>query len=185
MDVAFHGVNEWDILWLKCVDIDGLNGWGITNLNGWGIYGSNGWGSLVYATHFAITHTLVPTAPTILAVEATSSTSISVHWTASKKDGVSPTTGYVVEYRHTTNPVFETQMVPRDVFSTTLGSLKPSTMYEVRVRGENAVGHSDASATKQAKTKVDGELNSQEVVEELLKTFLSSVNKLHTALTGI
>ena len=154
-------------------------------LNGWDIYGSNGWGSLVYATHFAITHTLVPAAPTILAVEATSSTSISVHWTASKTDGGTPTTGYVVEYHHTTNPVFETQVVPRDVFSTILGGLKPSTKYEVRVRGENAVGRSDASATMQAKTKVDGELNSQEVVEELLKTFLSSVNQLHTALTGM
>ena len=68
-------------------------------------------------------------------------------------------------------------MVAGDVFSTTLDGLKPSTEYEVWVRGENAVGRSDPSVTKQSKTKVDGELNSQVVVKELLNDtpFLSLV----------
>ena len=107
------------------------------------------------------THTLAPSAPTIVYVEATSSTSISVQWNASKKDGGSPITGYVVEYRPTSNPSFETQVVERDVFSVTLDGLTPSTEYDVRVRGENAVGRSVPSATK--RTKTDGEL-----IEELL-----------------
>ena len=51
---------------------------------------------------------------------------------------------------------FETQVVAIDVFSTTLNSLTPSTEYEMRVRGENAVGHSVPSVLKRAKT--DGEL---------------------------
>ena len=47
-------------------------------------------------------------------------------------------------------------MVARDIFSTYLDGLTPSTEYDVRVRGENAVGRSDPSATLQ--TKTDGEL---------------------------
>ena len=62
----------------------------------------------------------------------------------------------MVEYRPTSNPSFETQVVTRDVFSTTLDGLIPSTEYDVRVRGENAVGRSDPSAT--LRTKTDGEL---------------------------
>ena len=61
-----------------------------------------------------------------------------------------------MEYRPTSNPSFETQVVARDVFSTTLDGLTPSTEYDVRVRGENAVGRSVPSATLQ--TKTDGEL---------------------------
>ena len=102
------------------------------------------------------THTLAPSAPTIVLVEATSSTSISIQWESSKKDGGSPITGYMVEYRPTSNTSFETQAVTRDVFSTTLDGLIPSTEYDVRVRGENAVGRSDPSAT--LRTKTDGEL---------------------------
>ena len=107
-------------------------------------------------TFVRYTHTLAPSAPTIVSVEATSSTSISVQWNASKKDGGSPITGYVVECHPTSNVSFETQVVVRDVFSTTLDGLTPSTEYDVRVRGENAVGRSVPSATMRAKT--DGEL---------------------------
>ena len=89
-----------------------------------------------------------------MSVEATSSTSISVKWNASKKDGGSPITGYVVEYCVASDPEssFETQVVRHDVFSTTLDGLAPSTEYDVRVRGENAVGHSIPSATMRTKT---------------------------------
>ena len=106
----------------------------------------------------AITHTLVPSAPTIVSVEATSSTSISVQWSASKKDGGTPITGYVVEYCTASDPAssFETQIVARDVFFTILDCLTPSTEYDVRMRGENAVGCSVPSAT--IRTKTDGEL---------------------------
>ena len=116
----------------------------------------------------AITHTLVPAAPTSLAVDATSSTTISVKWAASTDDGGSPITGYVVEYHGVaeSEPHFETQVFPSNVLSATLDHLTPSTVYEVRVRVENAVGRSDPSVTMRAKTKVDGELNFQMVVEE-------------------
>ena len=108
------------------------------------------------------THTLVPTAPTILAVEATSSTSISVKWAACTNDGGSPITGYIVEHRSALDPAspFETNLVGEDVYSTTLDSLAPSTEYEVRVRVENAVGRSQPSVTIETKTKDNGELKS-------------------------
>ena len=109
-----------------------------------------------------ITHTLVPAAPTILAVEATSSTSISVKWAMCTNDGGSSITGYVVEYRPALDPAspFEMHLLGEDVFSTTLDSLAPSTEYEVRVSVENAVGRSDPSVTMQTKTKGNGELKS-------------------------
>ena len=77
------------------------------------------------------------------------------------KDGGSSITGYVVEYRPTSNPAspFETQVVERDVSSTALESLVPSTEYEVRVRGENAVGCSAPSVTMLTKTKAESELS--------------------------
>ena len=51
---------------------------------------------------------------------------------------------------------FETQVIRHDVFSTTLGGLTPSTEYDVRMRGENAVGRSVPSVT--IRTRTDGEL---------------------------
>ena len=85
---------------------------------------------------------------------------------------------YLVEYRPTLDPAspFETHLLGEDVFSTTLDGLTPSTEYEVRVRVENVMGRSVPSVTMRTKTKVDGKLNSQVVVEELLKTFLYLVN---------
>ena len=61
-----------------------------------------------------------------------------------------------MEYCPTSNPSFVTQVVARDIFSTTLDGLTPSTEYDVRVRGENAVGHSVPSATLRINT--DSEL---------------------------
>ena len=109
--------------------------------------------------YFLPSHThLAPSAPTIVSVEATSSTSMSIQWSVSSNDGGSPITGYVVEYHVASDPEcsFETQVVRHNVFSTTLDGLKPSTEYDVRVRGENAVGHSVPSVT--VRTKTDGEL---------------------------
>ena len=119
----------------------------------------NVWSTLLL---LAITHTLVAAAPTILAVEATSSTSISVKWAACTNDGGSPITSYVVEYRTALDPAspFETHLLGEDVFSTTLDGLAPSTEYEVRVRVENAVGRSQPSVAMQTKTKDNGELKS-------------------------
>ena len=93
-----------------------------------------------------------------MSIEATSSTSISVKWKASKNDGGSPVTGYVVEYCAGSDPAssFEILAVARNVFSVTLDGLTPSTEYDVRVRGENAVGHSVPRLAK--RTKTDGEL---------------------------
>ena len=64
----------------------------------------------------------------------------------------------MLEYHPASDPTssFETQVVASDVFSTTLDGLTPSTEYDVRVRGENAVGRSVSSATM--RTKTDGEL---------------------------
>ena len=127
-----------------------------------------------------ITYTLAPSAPTIVSIEATSSTSISVQWTASKRDGGSPITGYIVQYRPTSSPAssFETLFVEEDILSTTLDGLTPSTEYEVRVRGVNAVGHSAPSTSRWTKTKEpDSELFKRNefpsVSLELLKMFLS------------
>ena len=108
-----------------------------------------------------ITYTLAPSAPTIVAVEATSSTSISVHWAASKKDGGSPITGYMVEYYNTSNPASGVTKlsVGSDVCSMTLDDLASYTEYAVWVRGVNSVGCSVSSGTKRIKTKADGELS--------------------------
>ena len=121
-------------------------------------YGWSLFGKLPIICLPTITHTLAPSAPTIVSVDATSSATISVKWNGSKKDGGSPITQYVVEYHAALDPAssFETQVVARDVFSTTLDGLTPSTEYDVRVRGENAVGHSVPSTTM--RTKTDGEL---------------------------
>ena len=91
---------------------------------------------------------------------ATSSTSISVQWAASANDGGSPITGYVVEYRNTSDSSSQFMMrsVGGDIFTTTLVGLVPFITYDVRVRGENIVGHSDPSATLQRRTDPDGEL---------------------------
>ena len=64
----------------------------------------------------------------------------------------------MVEYHAASDPEssFETQLVARDVFFATLDGLTSSTEYDVRVRGENAVGHSVPSRTM--RTKTDGEL---------------------------
>ena len=104
------------------------------------------------------THTLAPSAPTIVSVDAVSSTSILVQWNASEKDGGSLITGYVVEYQKASDPTssFETRVVRHDVFSIIVDELIPSTEYVVRLRGENEVGRSDPSVTKT--TKTDGEL---------------------------
>ena len=119
------------------------------------------------------THTLVPSAPTILAVEAISSTSISVKWAACTNDGGSPITGYVVEHRSALDPTspFETHLVGEDVYSTTVDGLTPSTKYEMRMRVENAVGRSQPSVTMQTKTKDSGELKSAVILKELMDVF--------------
>ena len=128
-------------------------------VRGWGRQPTLVWSTLLL---LVITHTLVPAAPTILAVEATSSTSISVKWAACTNDGGSSIISYLAEYRPTLDPAspFETHLLGEDVFSTTLDDLTPSTEYDVRVRVENAVGRSDPSVTMQTKTKDDGELKS-------------------------
>ena len=126
------------------------------------------WLALLLPAH---THTLVPAAPTMLAVEPTSSSSLSVKWAACSSDGGSPITGYVVEYYGGSDPGLQTQVFASNVLSTILEHLTPSTEYNVMVSVENAVGRSGPSVTMKAKTKVDGELNFQVVIEELLKTF--------------
>ena len=67
-----------------------------------------------------------------------------------------------MEYRSTLDPAspFETHLLGEDVFSTTLDGLTASTVYDVRVRVENAIGRSDPSVTMQIKTKDNGELKS-------------------------
>ena len=91
---------------------------------------------------------------------ATSSSSISVQWAASTNDGGSPITGYVVEYRNASDSAsqFMIHSVRRDVLTATVVGLVPFTTYDVRVRGENAVGRSDPSTTVQRRTDPDGEL---------------------------
>ena len=89
---------------------------------------------------------------------ATYSTSISVKWDASNKDGGSPITDYMVEYRITSDRVSElkTQSVRSNIFSVTLDGLAPSTKYDVWVRAVNSEGHSVPSTTVQIQTDPDG-----------------------------
>ena len=100
----------------------------------------------------AITLTLVPDAPKILEIkpgpEPESYTSICVRWSDDTKsyDRGSSITGFVVEYRNTTDlaEVVRTR-VGGGVFSKTLKGLKPSCKYNVSVSAKNAVGSSEPS----------------------------------------
>ena len=99
------------------------------------------------------TCTLVPDAPKILEIkpgpEPESYTSICVRWSDDTKsyDRGSPITGFVVEYRNTTDlaEVVRTR-VGGGVFSKTLKGLKPSCKYNVSVSAKNAVGSSEPSS---------------------------------------
>ena len=83
-----------------------------------------------------------------------------------------------MEYHPTLDPAssFEIHLLGQDVFSTTLGSLAPSTEYDLRVRVENAIGRSDPSVIMQTKTKDNGELKSYIVLKELLWMSLALLN---------
>ena len=84
----------------------------------------------------------------------------------------------MVEYHAASDSAssFETQVVARDVFSTTLDGLTPSTEYDVRVRGENAVGCSVPSATR--RTKTDDEVTERVDSGDLEEDELSTVGSL-------
>ena len=113
--------------------------------------------NIILACHHM--HTLVPSAPTNVFIVATYSTSISIQWDASKEDGGSPITSYVVEYCINSDPVSEpkTELVGSNTFLVTLGDLTPSTKYNVWVRAVNGVGHSVRSTSLQVQTDPDGE----------------------------
>ena len=97
------------------------------------------------------THTLAPSKPTNVVVEAKSSTSIDVEWDECTSDGGSPITNYIVEYRPTSDQRFKMKSVRGDLH-TTLTNLKPSTVYEVRVKGQNVMGPGDVSEIKKEQT---------------------------------
>ena len=98
-----------------------------------------------------------PSPPTIEAAMATSSTTISVQWAASADDGGSPLISYVMEYRLSDESEFSDITVSMETLSVTISGLTPYGQYEVRVRGENAVGRGEPSASLLAQTHPDGE----------------------------
>ena len=97
-----------------------------------------------------------PSAPTIEGAVATSSTTIAVQWAASADDGGSPLVSYIIEYRLSHETEFSDITVSMETLSTTISGLTPFGQYEVRVRGENAVGPGDPSASLIAQTHPDG-----------------------------
>ena len=97
----------------------------------------------------ALLCTVPPSPPTITSAMATSSTSITVQWTASTDDGGSPLISYVVQYRLSGEEAapFNEVTFGNDVFTMTITGLTPYGLYEVRVLGENLVGRGDSSAS--------------------------------------
>ena len=87
-----------------------------------------------------------------------------------------------MEYHTASDPAssFDTQVVARGLLSVTLDGLTPSTEYDVRVRGENAVGRSDPSAT--LRTKTDGELT--ELLEFTIKIHAECAYQNRSYCTG-
>ena len=102
--------------------------------------------------------TVPPSSPTLLLATATSPSTFSVQWTASTNDGGSPITSYVIEYRDTslTSAPFQSARVGSDAMSIQLSGLLAFVNYEIRVRGENAVGLSDPSNTISGRTHPAG-----------------------------
>lgn len=88
---------------------------------------------------------------------ATSSTSITVQWSASTDDGGSPLVNYVVEYRLSGETEFSDIIADTDTLSMVITGLTPYGQYEVRVRGENLVGRGEPSASLQARTHPAGQ----------------------------
>lgn len=88
---------------------------------------------------------------------ATSSTSITVQWSASTDDGGSPLVNYVVEYRLSGEADFSDITADVDTLSMIISGLTPYGLYEVRVRGENLVGRGEPSTSLLARTHPDGQ----------------------------
>ena len=93
-----------------------------------------------------------------MSVEATSSTSIFVKWDEVINDGGCPITSFVVEYSTTSDSESQHKELAASDLCTTLDDLLPFTLYNVWVRGKNALGTGAASATMPAMTKATGEL---------------------------
>lgn len=88
---------------------------------------------------------------------ATSSTTISLQWTASTDNGGSPLTDYIIEYRLPDETEFSDISINADSLNTTIYGLTPYGQYEVQVRGENIVGRGEPSSSLMVQTHPDGE----------------------------
>ena len=88
---------------------------------------------------------------------ATGSTTIFLQWSPSNDDGGSPLTNYVIEYRLSGDEEFVFVVASDNTLSATITGLTPYGQYEVRVRGENAVGRGDPSNSRSARTHSEGE----------------------------
>ena len=113
------------------------------------------WYVLTLCTHIVL---VPPSSPVIVVSMVTSSTSVTVQWTASTNDGGSPITAYSIEYRDNTNTeaVFESQTVTADIRTIDLLTLRPFTTYGIRVRAVNLVGPSEPSSSRTLRTHPDG-----------------------------
>ena len=90
---------------------------------------------------------LLPTAPSISSTSSSSS-SITVNWSAPSTDGGTSITDYWVDYK----PSFSSTWDSAGVFSgsttsTTISGLSSSTTYDIRVSAGNAVGESEYATT--------------------------------------
>ena len=98
-----------------------------------------------------------PSPPTLLGAVATGSTTIFLQWTPGTDDGGSPLTNYVIEYRLLNDESFISVVASVDDLSATISGLTPYGLYEVQVRGENAVGRGDPSSSLSTRTHSEGE----------------------------
>ncbi len=88
-----------------------------------------------------------PEAPSAPLVEGTSTTSVTVSWTAPSVTGKPPITDYDVQYRGSGVPTWTDHAYTGTGTSTRITGLSTSTTYEVQVRAKNDEGTSDWSAT--------------------------------------
>ena len=95
-----------------------------------------------------------PGAPTVEAAATDGHTALSVSWQAPATTGGSPITGYDVEYRKQGSEDWSSENVTIPGVTAAITSVLPDTLYEVRVRAENADGWGAWSEPGTGRTEV-------------------------------
>eukprot|EP01147_Barroeca_monosierra_P004068 gene4068-8448_t len=112
---------------------------------------------------FACTMATSPLAPTKLRAVNVNSSSISLSWNPSSDQG-SPLIGYKVEYNDSS------MLIEPSDCQCTLASLKPGTLYRIRVQAQNEIGDGPFSQTIEILTKDTVPVPPQILVENITHT---------------